>query len=136
MRGIMEGANPPLAMDGSAGEERATPGERERVRKALEKFVQAFAAAKQSGGAEPLEKARLELLKALSEALAIATAVPLLQAFLRAAAVELVAALKSGGAAAFDRHAAALQAALLEARGPLEAPSGKAAAGSFWEASI
>ena len=136
MRGIMEGANPPLAMDGSAGEERATPGERERVRKALEKFVQAFAAAKQSGGAEPLEKARLELLKALSEALAIATAVPLLQAFLRAAAVELVAALKSGGAAAFDRHAAALQAALLEARGPLDAPSGKAAAGSFWEASI
>jgi Ca-activated chloride channel family protein len=121
-------------------DERATPSQRERVRKALEAFVQAFTQAKAAGAgasAEPLEKARMELIKALSEALAIATAVPLLQAFLRSALVEIIGALKAwvpGGSV--DWRARELQAALEEARGPLDAPSGKAAAGSFWEASI
>jgi len=118
-------------------EETATPAQRERVRKALEAFVQAFTQVKAAGASfEALEKARMELMKALADALVIATAVPLLQAFLRSAAVEIIAALKAGAAPDCDRHAAALQAALDEARGPLDGPSGKAAAGSFWEASI
>jgi hypothetical protein len=107
------------------------------VRKALEALVAAFSLAKATRGSpESLERTRLELLKALSEALAIATAVPLLQAFLRSAAVEIIAALKAGAATAalFDKHAAALAAARDEARGPLG--DGKPAAGSFWEASI
>jgi len=113
-------------------DERATPGQREKVRRALEAFVQAFKAR----DVAQLETARAGLMQALSEALAIAVAVPLLQTFLRSTALEIVAALKAGAAPAFDRHAAALQAALDEARDPLDAPSGKAAAGSFWEASI
>ena len=68
------------------------------------------------------------------QGLVIATAVPLLQAFLRSAAVEIVAALKAGAVPPFDKHAAALQAALDEARAPLGATMVKA--GSFWEASI
>ncbi len=68
--------------------------------------------------------------------MAIAIEVPLLQAFLRSAAVELIASLKAGATPRFDAHAAALHAALEQARGPLDAPSGKAAAGSFWEAAI
>jgi Ca-activated chloride channel family protein len=125
----------------SALDERATPSQRERVRKALEAFVQAFTQAKAAGAgasAEPLEKARMELIKALSEALAIATAVPLLQAFLRSAAVEIIGALKASGPAGgiVDWRARELQAALEQARDPLDAPSGKSAAGSFWEGSI
>jgi hypothetical protein len=113
-------------------DERATPGQREKVRRALEAFVQAFKAR----DVAQLETARAGLMQALSEALAIAIAVPLLQTFLRSTAVEIIAALKAGAAPAFNRHAAELQAALDEARDPLDAPSGKAAAGSFWEASI
>jgi Ca-activated chloride channel family protein len=125
----------------SALDERATPSQRERVRKALEAFVQAFTQAKAAGAgasAEPLEKARMELIKALSEALAIATAVPLLQAFLRSAAVEIIGGLKACGPAGgiVDWRASELHAALEQARDPLDAPSGKSAAGSFWEASI
>jgi hypothetical protein len=108
----------------------ATPAELENVRKALEAFVEAFKSRK----LQDLEATRMELMKALADALVIATAVPLLQAFLRSAAVEIIAALKAGAAAPFDRHAAALQAALDEARAPLGATSAKA--GSFWEASI
>jgi len=83
-----------------------------------------------------LSEARAELLQALAEALAIATAVPLLQAFLRSAAVELIAALEAGAADAslFDRHAPALQLARDEAKVVLA--NGKPPAGSFWEASI
>ena len=118
-------------------EEKSTPAQRERVGKALEAFVHAFTEAKAGRvSAESLETARTELIRALGEALAIATAVPLLQAFLRSAAVEIVAALKAGAKPQWDRHAAALHAALEEARGPLGGPTGKAAAGSFWEASI
>ena len=77
----------------------------------------------------------MDLIKALGESLVIATAVPLLQAFLRSAAVEIVAAMKAGGATAalFDRHAPALEAARDEARTPL---GERASAGAFWEASI
>ena len=110
--------------------EKATPAQIERVRKSLEAFVEAFKSRK----LETLEKARMDLMKALADALVIATAVPLLQAFLRSAAVEIVAALKAGAAPPFDKHAAALQAALDEARAPLGATMVKA--GSFWEASI
>ena len=110
--------------------ETATPAQIESVREKLEAFVEAFKSRK----LEILEKARMELMKALADALVIATTVPLLQAFLRSAAVEIIAALKAGAAPPFDKHAAALQAALDEARAPLGASMVKA--GSFWEASI
>ncbi|MCA1828346.1 MAG: VIT and VWA domain-containing protein [Myxococcales bacterium] len=108
----------------------ATPAQIERVREALEAFVAAFKARK----LEDLEAARMELMKALGDALVIATAVPLLQAFLRSAAVEIIGALKAGAApSVFDKHEPALQAALDEARAPLGV---KKPAGAFWEASI
>jgi len=109
--------------------EKASTAQIERVRKALEAFVEAF----KSRSLTRLEETRMELMKALGDALVIATAVPLLQAFLRSAAVEIIAALKAGAAAPFDTHAAALQAALDEARAPLGVPK---KAGAFWEASI
>jgi Ca-activated chloride channel family protein len=120
-----------------APEERATPPQREAVRQALEVFVRAFAALKGGAGrAGDLEKARMDLLRALGESLAIASAVPLLQAFLRGAGVELVAAVASNAADSglLERHAKALQAALDQARPVLDA--GAAQPGSFWEASI
>jgi len=104
-------------------EETATAEQREKVRRALEAFLRAFTAAR-SGGTSA------------GESLAIATAVPLLQAFLRGAAIELVAALGAGAAnaALFARHARALE----EARDQVRAALGEAQApaGSFWESSI
>jgi len=118
-------------------EEPATPAQREAVRQALEAFLRAFSAAKSgTGSAEDLERSRVALLHALSASLAIAVAVPLLQAFLRGAAVEVVAALAAGAAdlALLDHHTRALEAARNEARPVLGDPG--ATAGSFWEASI
>lgn len=118
-------------------EDRATPSQRDAVRQALEAFLRAFGAVKSgTGRAAELEKARTDLLRALGESLAIATAVPLLQAFLRGAAVELVAAVAAGVAdtALLERHARALEAARDQARSVLE--GGGAQPGSFWEASI
>src|SRR5207253_4453279 len=102
----------------------------------FEAFLRAFAAAKAGAAAAQLEQARIELLRALGESLAIATAVPLLQAFLRGAAVELVAALTASAAdsALFARHARALDEAREQARAALGAAN--APAGSFWESSI
>ena len=90
-------------------DEAATAEQREKVQQALEAFLRAFTAAKAGAAAAQLEQARIELLRALGESLAIATAVPLLQAFLRGAAVELVAALTAAAAdsALFARHARA-----------------------------
>ncbi|HZR09104.1 MAG TPA: hypothetical protein VFA79_11030, partial [Myxococcales bacterium] len=118
-------------------EEPATPAQREAVRQALEAFLRAFSAAKNgTRSAEDLERSRVALLHALAASLAIAVAVPLLQAFLRGAAVEVVAALTAGAAdlALLDHHTRALEAARDEARPVLGDPG--AAAGSFWEASI
>jgi len=119
-----------------SGDEPATPAQRDQVRQALEAFLRAFTAAKGGGGADALERARRNLLKALEESLAIATAVPLLQAFLRGAAVELVAALGAGAPdpALFARHTPALERARDEARAVLDGAG--APAGSFWESSI
>jgi Ca-activated chloride channel family protein len=124
-------------IEGPAADEPATPAERERVTRALEAFLRAFADCRDgAGGPDALERARRELLRALGETLAIATAVPLLQAFLRGAAVEIVAALAAGAArpALFARHARALERARDEARAILG--GGSAPAGSFWESSI
>ncbi len=118
-------------------EEPATPAQRDQVRQALEGFLRAFAAARAgTGSADALERARRDLLRALGESLAIATAVPLLQAFLRGVAVELVGALAAGAPdpALFARHAKALELARDEARAALGAAG--APAGSFWESSI
>ena len=114
----------------------ATAAEREMVRKALEAFLAAFAEARKGGPVAALAEARRELLDALAQALAIATAVPLLQAFLRSSAVELIAALQAGsaGAAVFDGLAAKLEAARDQARAALS--NGKPPAGRFWEKSI
>ena len=121
---------------GERVEPSATPAERERVRKALEAFLEAFAGARKGGPPARLAEARRDLLDALAQALAIATAVPLLQAFLRSSAVELIAALEAGSAdaALFDRLAARLEAARDEARAVLS--NGKPPAGRFWERSI
>jgi Ca-activated chloride channel homolog len=118
-------------------EEPATPAQREAVRQAFEAFLRAFSAAKSgTGGAEDLERSRIALLEALAASLAIAVAVPLLQAFLRGAAVEVVAAMPAGAAdsALLDHHARALEAARNEAR-PVLGDAG-ATTGNFWEASI
>jgi Ca-activated chloride channel family protein len=120
-----------------SSEKASTAAERERVRQALEAFLKAFVAAREGrAGAQELEQARVDLLRALGESLAIATAVPLLQAFLRAAAVELIAAVAAGAAdaALYGRDARMLGAARDQARAVL----GEAGqpAGSFWEASI
>ena len=117
-------------------DEAATAEQREKVQQALEAFLRAFAAAKAGAAAAQLEQARIELLRALGESLAIATAVPLLQAFLRGAAVELVAALTASAAdsALFARHARALDEAREQARAALGVAN--APAGSFWESSI
>ena len=120
-----------------AADEPPTPAEREQVTRALEAFLRAFADCRQGGSSpDALERARRELLRALGETLAIASAVPLLQAFLRGAAVEIVAALAAGAArpALFARHARALEQARDEARAILGGAS--APAGSFWESSI
>ncbi|HZX93390.1 MAG TPA: VIT domain-containing protein [Myxococcales bacterium] len=117
--------------------EPATPAQKQRVRDTLEAFLAAFADSKAGRGpAEGLEQARVALLRALGESLALATAVPLLQAFLRSAALELISALSQGGATAelLDRHTRALLRARDEAR--IALGEGKPAAGSFWEASI
>ena len=117
-------------------DEAATAEQREKVQQALEAFLRAFAAAKAGAAAAQLEQARIELLRALGESLAIATAVPLLQAFLRGAAVELVVALTASAAdsALFARHARALDEAREQARAALGVAN--APAGSFWESSI
>jgi len=114
----------------------ASAAQRERVRQALEAFLQAFSEARKSLSAKPLAEARAALLDALAHALPIATEVPLLQAFLRSAAVELIGALEAGAAdtALFDRHAAKLEQARDEARAALA--NGKPPAGNFWERSI
>jgi Ca-activated chloride channel family protein len=117
-------------------EERATSEERERVRVALEAFLRAFADAKSGKArAQEVDRARIELLQALSASLALATALPRLQAFLRGAAVEVVAAMGAGAAdaALFARHARLLAEARDEARAVLGDGTG---AGSFWEATI
>jgi Ca-activated chloride channel family protein len=138
VRGAVTGTGP--AQTGAhraQAEEPPTGAQREAVRKALEAFLGAFAAVKRGAGrAEELERARAELLRALGESLALATAVPLLQAFLRGSAVELVAALRAGAvdAALLDRHSKALEEARDQARPVLDGKD--AQAGSFWEASI
>jgi hypothetical protein len=117
--------------------ERATPDQRERVRHALEAFIRAFSETMSGkGSADTLERSRGELLRALGESLPIATAVPLLQAFLRGAVVEILAALRAGAAdkALFAKHTSTLEQARDEALTALD--GGSAPAGSFWESSI
>ncbi len=115
------------------------------LRRALQALVDAFAAARKelAAGRVPsatgFEQARQAVMNALAT-VSVATELPLLQRFLRAAAVELTAALGALGTSApalaplFERHAKALDEALREAGlrfgGP--APS----AGAFWESTV
>ncbi|HTO97595.1 MAG TPA: VIT domain-containing protein [Myxococcales bacterium] len=131
------GGAAPTSVHRPPPQEPATQAQREAVRRALEAFLRAFADLKRGAvRAEELERARAELLRALGESRAIAPAVPLLQAFLRGAAVELVAAVRAGAAdaALLDRHARALEAARDQARPVLDGKDSPAE--SFWEASI
>lgn len=125
----------------------AGPVDRASLEPALEALLKAVAEARAqlARGATPppdaLEKARTALLQALARS-AIASELPLLQKFLRASAVELVAALAAGPGSAlgplvalFARHAAALVAAREEVRAAL-GHRGKPAPDSFWEATI
>jgi Ca-activated chloride channel family protein len=136
---------PPMAREEVA--QLAGPVDRASLEPALEALLKAVAEARVqlARGATPapdaLEKARAALLQALARS-AIAGELPLLQKFLRASAVELVAALAAGPGAAlgtlvalFARHAAALVAAREEARAAL-GHRGKPAPDSFWEATI
>src|SRR3989442_13548588 len=70
-------------------EKAATAAEREKVRLALEAFLRTFVAARDGrAGAQELEQARLDLLRAPGGSPAIAPAGPPLQAFRPAAPVE------------------------------------------------
>lgn len=122
--------------------------EREAIAKALAALVQAVAdartalAAGRVPPADALEKARANLLKALA-ASDLGQRLPALQRFLRAAAVELVAALRTPGIAAaaltplFERHAKALDDARREAEPQLSGKGGgPGAGGNFWEGSV
>jgi hypothetical protein len=125
---------------------REPPVRIDAVRDALEALVKAFADAHAEAKAgrlpppEPLKEARMKLIEALSLALEVATALSLLQRFLRSDAVDLIAALSVEGATAlgvgplFDKYAHELELARDQARVVLTA--GKPPAGSFWEASI
>jgi Ca-activated chloride channel homolog len=118
-------------------EDQATDGQREKVREALEGFLRALGAARAgNAGADELERARVDLLRVLGESLPIAMALPLLQAFLRGAAVDLIASLARGSAdaALFARWDRALHEACEQARLALGSPS--AGAGEFWESTI
>lgn len=114
-----------------------TEAQREKVRDALEAFFRVFGAARAgTAGSKELEQARVELLRALGESLPIAAAVPLLQAFLRGPAVDLVAALASGrpDPALFARYDRPLQEAFEQARGAVDTTM--PGAGQFWESTI
>jgi hypothetical protein len=125
---------------------REPPVRIDAVRGALEALVKAFADAHAEAKAgrlpppEPLKEARMKLMEALNQALEVATALSLLQKFLRSDAVDLIAALSAEGATArsigplFDKYAHQLALARDQARVVLTA--GKPPAGSFWEASI
>lgn len=115
------------------------------VLKALEDLVQALADARKELDAgrmpppEPLEKARAQLVAVLSGS-SLATEMPQMQRFLRAAAVELVAALRTIGANAaqlrplFERQAKAFEEARREASLRLAGPV--KGGDAFWEASV
>jgi hypothetical protein len=121
----------------ASSEPSATEAERLRAYQALCTFLRMLDDAKSgTATADALEQARQELLRALGISLAIATAVPLLQAFLRGPAVEIVAALKAGAAdrSLHDRHAEALRRACDEALPVLHGANPPA--GTFWESSI
>lgn len=143
--GIASREPPPMAREEVAT--LAGPVDRASLEPAMEALFKAVAEARAelARGALPapdaLEKARAALLQALASS-SIASALPLLQKFLRASAVELVAALSAGpGAplaplvALFARHAAALVAARDELRAAL-GDRGKPPPDSFWEATI
>jgi len=121
----------------AAPEPPATEAERLRAYQALCAFLRTLDDARSgSADAQALEQARQELLRALGASLAIATAVPLLQAFLRGAAVEIVAALQAGAAdrSLHERHSPALRRACDEALRVLHGANPPA--GNFWESSI
>jgi hypothetical protein len=121
----------------ASAEPPATQAERVRAYQALCAFLRTLDDARSgTTTADALEQARQELLRALGISLAIATAVPLLQAFLRGPAVEIVAALKAGAAdrSLHERHADALRRACDEAFPALH--GAHPPAGSFWESSI
>jgi Ca-activated chloride channel family protein len=115
---------------------------------ALEAFLLAFsqAHAEVKAGrlpsAQPLKEARVRLMKALGLVLELATLLTLLQKFLRADAVDLIAALAAAGATAaslaplFEERARALEQARDQARPVLVGAGQRPPAGSFWEASI
>lgn len=93
-------------------EEKPAPQTTRKLREKLEAFARALAEAK---SADELEKARTELL---SELTASGIEAPALQRFLRSAAVELVAALRAGGAdALLAKHRPAFEAARREIEG-------------------
>ena len=131
---------------GMSARERGPLADRVRIEAALQDLISVVASARVELAAgrlpqpEPLERARAALLNSLA-ASSLGVELPLLQKFLRSAAVELVAALGSATATAaslvpvFDRHAAALVEARDQARIPLGAAT-RAAPGSFWEATI
>ena len=119
---------------------------RENVVTAIRTYAQAFEAARQALAAghtpppDSLEAARAALLTALT-ASDIAADCPLLQRFLRSAAVELTAALRAAPANTaalvpiFDRHHAAFQAACTQAAPYLELASATSTT-PFWEAGV
>ena len=88
-----------------------------------------------------LEKARAALLSALAASV-LGMELPLLQRFLRSAAVEIVAALGASGAsplaalALFRRHEPSLAAASTETGARLAGTAGAADAGAFWGGSV
>ena len=93
-------------------------------------------AASRVPGAEALDKARKDLLKVVT-ASPLGPHLPLLQRFLRAAAVELVAACAAAGANSqilkdlFERHAKAFEDARLETERVLAAGPER-----FWEETV
>lgn len=117
---------------------------------ALEELQQAFEEARtalEAGrlpGADRLERARAELLKALASSM-LAAELPKLQRFLRTEAVDLVAALRSGtpapaSLALVEKHAPALEEAVREAAprlaGAPKPKGGRKSAWKFWEKSV
>lgn len=127
------------AQDGGVAPAKPTPrpADRAPVEKAFAAFlaalqdVQVALGAGRAPSADALEKARAELVRLLS-ASPVASELPALQRYLRAAAVELVAALRTPGITAaaaravLDRHGKDLDAARAELAGPA----------SFWEGSV
>ncbi|MCE9584118.1 MAG: VIT and VWA domain-containing protein [Planctomycetes bacterium] len=134
------------ADDGGSGDAGISDKDRESFTKALELFTKAFATALaeiRSGRVpepESLEEARVALVKTLAGS-PMGSEVPMLQKFLRMAAVELVAACGAEGSTAaglremFEGHAKSFESAMKEADSALASRSGKRW-WAFWEKSI